>query len=181
MRSRHVHSPLPRLRGAAGAALAASLLLALTACGDDADEARDQGSGTSSSATSDTASPGSTSSGAADDRGYPDFEPADYVYRLEVLCYCPQIGAVRIEVKDGKVVSATSVGDGRGVTKGAQAPDFARLTINDIIAIANDPTVDEVEVTWPDGQDYPSVVDVDRLANAVDDEVTYTIKAVRVR
>lgn len=181
MRTRPARPPAPRIAGAAGAALAVGLLLALTACsGDDPGQAQDQPPGTSGSATSGAPSPGATSSTAAGDRGYPDFEPENYGYRLEVLCYCPQVGTVRIEVKDGEVASATSAG-GRGVKKGAPAPDFARLTINDIIAIANDPAVDEVEVTWPDGQDHPAVVAVDRLADAVDDEVIYTIKAVQVR
>ncbi|MFC5727927.1 MULTISPECIES: DUF6174 domain-containing protein [Nocardioides] len=168
-----------RLQGTALAPLAAGLLLALTGCGGDGGgRAEDQS--TSSSTASAAPTPGTTSSTAADDGRYPEFGPEDYVYRLEVLCFCPQVGAVRIEVEDGEVTAATSAG-GPGVKKGTPAPDFARLTINDIIAVANDPAVDEVEVTWPDGQAHPSVVEVDRLANAVDDEVTYTIKAVRVR
>ncbi|MFC7502605.1 DUF6174 domain-containing protein [Nocardioides sp. GCM10030258] len=110
-------------------------------------------------------------------RDYPDFAPQDYTYRLEVLCYCPQVGAVRVTVKDGKVTEAISTS---GEAKGQAAPEFARLSINDIIARANDPQVDEAEVTWPTGQDHPSVVALDQLRMATDDEVTYTIKDVAV-
>ena len=183
----------PPLRVRAAATVAVGLLLGstgLAGCGGGDDSAQDPAgtasesaasSSTTSSATSSatgTATAGSSSTDAG--RDYPEFAPQDYVYRLEVLCYCPQVGAVRVKVAGGKVASATTLGGGRGARKGAPAPDFARLTINQVIAMANSPKPDKVEVTWPDGQDYPSVVEVDHVANATDDEVTYTIKRVRV-
>ncbi|MCX6401950.1 MAG: DUF6174 domain-containing protein [Propionibacteriales bacterium] len=151
------------------AALAVGLALAVAACGRENDAATDDV--TPQGQASPTASP------SPDARDYPDFAPTNYTYRLEVLCYCPQIGAVRVTVKDGKVTEAKSI---TGEAKGQDAPEFARLTINDIIARANDPQIDEVEVTWPAGQDHPSVVALDHLELAVDDEVTYTIKNVTV-
>ena len=161
----------------AGLATAVVLVASLTACGHENDDAiaRDDSSPATSPATATTTPPAGLGQGA-----YPDFAPPDYTFRLEVLCFCPQVGAVRVEVRDGKVVSATTLGSGRAVRKGAEAPAYARKTINDLVAIANDPTASSVKVVWPDGQDYPSSVAVDRMADATDDEVTYIVKNVRV-
>lgn len=158
----------------AAAAVTAALALASAGCGHENDAATDD----AAQQGEPSGKPSATASTTSDARDYPDFAPSNYTYRLEVLCYCPQIGAVRVTVRDGKVTEATSVA---GETKGQDAPKFARLSINDIIARANDPQVDEAEVTWPSGQDHPSVVALDQLAMAVDDEVTYAIKNVRVQ
>lgn len=168
----------PRLRLLAALPL---LLLPLSACGSDdgdraADPASDGASDTSSAPGTPTGSPTATdtpsSSGA-----YPEFAPTDYVYRLRVLCFCPQVGTVEVTVTDGAVSDAVIAG---GPRKGQAAPEFTRLTINEVIAKANDPGAAKVQVEWPDGQDHPTSVQVDRIANAVDDEVTYAIKDVRV-
>ena len=99
------------------------------------------------------------------------------MYRLEVLCYCPQVGAVRVTVVDGEVASATTL---TGPGRGKDAPEYARLTIADILEKANALGPDGAEVVWPDGQDHPSSVALDPVERAVDDEVTYTIGRVRV-
>lgn len=162
---RHRHRTALRL--AAGAALAAVTALGTTGCGSEDDAATDDATGVpSATAPSSSAAP-----------TYPAFTPENYTFRLEVLCYCPQVGAVRVTVQDGKVARATAIS---GDAKGTEAPEFMRLTINDIIERANDPELDKVDVTWPAGQDYPSVVALDQLSMATDDEVTYTIKNVRV-
>ena len=38
----------------------------------------------------------------------------------------------------------------------------------------------QVDVAWPADQDWPSTVAVDRIENAVDDEVTYSISDVEI-
>ena len=148
------------------------LLVPLSACSHENDQrAADPATGSAGSpgiATTAPESPSPSSTGR-----YPTFSAPDYVYRLEVLCFCPQVGTVKVRVRGGKVVDAT---DG----KGRQAPEYTRLSINDIIAMANDPQASKVQVTWPQGQDHPTSVAIDRIANATDDEVTYTIKKVRV-
>lgn len=157
------------IRRAALPPLAALLALGLSACGgDDQEKAADPASDTPSSGT------------ASDDpstKQWPEFEATDYTYRLEVLCFCPMTGPLEVRVADGEVTSATRL---EKPGKGKQAPGFVRLSINDIIAKANDPSVHEAEVTWPDGTDHPTKVAIDQIENAVDDEVTYTISDVQV-
>ncbi|KRA38064.1 MULTISPECIES: DUF6174 domain-containing protein [unclassified Nocardioides] len=150
--------------------LTAGLALAAAGCGHENDKASDD-------AEVQTEPPATSTTTTAPANDYPDFAPEDYTYELEVLCYCPQVGVIGVVVADGKVTEAKSL---TGETKGQDVPEFGRLTINDIIARANDPKIDEAEVTWPAGQDYPSTVALDHLEMATDDEVTYTIKDVQV-
>jgi hypothetical protein len=149
------------------------LLLPLSACGHENDDRAADGTAPATS-PSPTASPSATPSSTG---RYPAFAATDYVYRLEVLCFGPQAGPVRVKVEGGKVADATVLS---GAGKGRPAPDYTRLSIDDIIAKANDPAAAKVQVTWPAGQDHPTSVSIDRIANAIDDEVTYTIKNVRV-
>lgn len=153
---------------------AAALALSLSACSheDDGKAADPTGAEGSPTATS-TVGTGDTGDTAA----WPTFEPLDYTYRLEVLCFCPMTGPIEVTVADGEVTSATKL---RRPGKGQDAPEFVRLTINDVIAKANDPSNAKADVTWPDGQDHPDQVAIDQVRNAVDDEVTYVIKDVRV-
>lgn len=161
-----------QIRRAALPTLAALLALGLSACGREDDEKAADPAG-------DAPTTGTTTGGPSDDptTQWPDFAATDYTYRLEVLCFCPLTGPLEVTVADGEVASATRL---TRPGKGKQAPDFARLTINDLIAKANDPTVFEAEVTWPAGTDHPTKVVIDQIENAVDDEVTYTISKVEL-
>lgn len=170
------------IRRTALPSLVATLLaVSLAGCGreDDgrADDPADDApsSGTTTADPTDDATDSPTDAPTA--QQWPDFAASDYTYRLEVLCFCPLTGPLRVSVVDGEVASATRLAKpGRG----AQAPEFARLTINDLIAKANDPSVFEADVTWPAGTDHPTRIAIDQIENAVDDEVTYTISNVQV-
>lgn len=157
---------------AATAALTVPLLLAASACTHESDRAADRTTATTTPSSTATVT-GSPGVGAA----FPSYAHEDYRYHLEVLCYCPQVGTVEVVVRDGEVTAATSLD---GPTAGVSAPDFAWLSIDDIIEMANDPAIAKAKVDWPEGQDHPSSVMVDRIAQAIDDEVTYTIKDVQV-
>ena len=150
------------------AALTLPLLLGASACSHESDRAAD----TTSAAPS---SSGTASTSAAPT--YPTFGAQDYSYHLEVICFCPQLGTVEVVVRDGKVTEATSLD---GPQAGISAPDFARLSIDDILAQAHAPGIAKAKIDWPDGQDHPSSVMIDRISQGVDDEVTYTIKDVQV-
>ncbi|MDQ6525628.1 DUF6174 domain-containing protein [Nocardioides sp. LHD-245] len=162
---------------AALAALLVPVLLTGAACSKESDRAADRTTASASPSADATGTTTGTTTGPAGTASFPTYGPQDYSYHLEVLCYCPQVGTVEVVVRDGEVTEATSLD---GPTAGRAAPDFARLTIDEIIAMANDPQVAKAKVDWPDGQDHPSSVMLDRIAQAVDDEVTYTIKDVVV-
>lgn len=158
------------------AALGAPILLlaltVLTACGTDG---RAQDDTSPAPAASGSVDPTATTSAAP----WPAFGVSDYRYRLRVLCYCPQIGPVEVTVVDGAVTTAVLT---RGAAAGSDAPDYARLSIDDIIDAANAAATGSgsADVIWPDDSDHPTSVSVDRIQGAVDDEVTYTIRAVEV-
>lgn len=146
-------------------------LTALTGCGGDDTTATDPTSRTTSSSQPTTSPTVGT---------YPDFEATDYTYLLEQRCFCPLTGPVKVTVEDGEVTDAVIARGGHGMKKGSDAPSYLRLTINDIIARANDTKAAKVDVDWPEGQDWPSKVYVDKVENAMDDEITYLIRDVQV-
>ncbi|TIC84201.1 DUF6174 domain-containing protein [Nocardioides sp. GY 10127] len=139
----------------------------------------------SSASASPSTSPSTSPSASASPTvgTYPAFGPKTYAYTLVVSCFCVDGGVpVRVTVEDGEVVSAVYLrGGGRGgVQKGDDAPDYRRLTLDDVIDAANDTDADRVDVVWPDGQDHPSSVAVDPDSRAVDEEVAYTVRDVVV-
>ncbi|MEJ7831379.1 MAG: DUF6174 domain-containing protein [Nocardioides sp.] len=154
------------------AAVTASLLL--VGCGsgrgDDTDTVAQDPEPTTSAPTTEEPAVGT----------YPDFEPQSYRYTLGVSCFCAGVGTIDITVEDGAVVTAVYAAGGRGAEKGDPVPDFRRLTINDVIAAANDTEADSVIVDWPEGQDYPSSVMIDQIELAIDDEISYTVSDVVV-
>jgi hypothetical protein len=168
------------MRPVALTAAALLLPLALAGCGsgDDGDVAADPAptSATSTPTPSPTASPTVGT--------YPEFAPTDYTYVLTVTCFCAFAGSpVEVTVADAEVVGAVYSQDdsGRGDVHAGDPADHAYwLTINDVIAKANDTSADKVTVDWPAGQDYPSSVFVDPHKNMADEETGYTIADVRV-
>ena len=151
---------------------AALLSLALVGCGgDNPDVASDPGPTTSDP----------TPTAAPTVGTYPAFEPEDYTYTLVLTCFCVGGGTpVDVTVRDGEVAEAVYGADGRGAEAGKPADERLRLTINDVIAAANDTGAASVEVDWPEGQDYPTSVQVDENASTVDDELGYQVSDVEV-
>jgi len=158
------------------AAVAASLVL--VGCGSEGSEVASDPAASEASATS-TPSPTPSPTAAPTVGTYPDFAAEDYAYTLAVSCFCVGAGApVRITVVGGEVTDAVYTGNGRGVKKGTEAPDERRITINDIIAAANDTGAARVDVDWPSGQDHPTSVYVDQDELMADEEIGYTVSAV---
>ena len=108
---------------------------------------------------------------------YPAYPHDDYTYDLEVQCFCPYFGEpVTVTVAGGEVTDAVWATRSRDHAKGdAVTDEWLRLGINDILEEAADPSYDNVEVEWPDGADHPKRVAIDKMDNAVDDEITYVI------
>ena len=147
-------------------------LAVLTGCGgDDGSTAKDTSS-RSATTSEPTASPTVGS--------YPELDATDYTYVLEQICFCPVTGPVKVTVEDGEVTSAVIAKGSPGMKKGSDAPEYLWITINDVIAHANDTEAAAVEVEWPEDQDWPSKVAVDKIENAVDDEITFLVRNVQV-
>jgi Family of unknown function (DUF6174) len=167
------------MRPFALSAAALLLPLALTACGsDDGNVASDP------APTSATSTPTPTPTASPTVGSYPEFAPTDYSYTLGVGCFCVGAGApITVTVADGQVVKAVYAQDdtGRGGTSaGDPAEQRYWMTINDVIAQANDTTEDRVTVDWPAGQEWPNQVSVDQHRDMADDEIYYTISDVQV-
>jgi hypothetical protein len=175
------------MRGLALSAAALVLPLALVGCGsDDGEVASDPAptSTTTSPSASPTPSPTASPTASPTVGTYPEFAPTDYTFTLTVSCFCAFANVpVTVTVAGGEVVSAVYAEDagGRGeVHAGDPADKSSWLTINDVIAKANDTSADKVKVDWPAGQDYPSSVYVDPHKTMADEEVGYTIADVEV-
>ncbi len=156
--------------------LAAATATVLTACGPlsgGSGVARDPGPTTAPPTSQPTASPTVGT--------YPTYAPLDYTYTLRIACFCADTGTpIRITVADGRVVDALYAKSGPGHHGGDRAPGLWRVTLNDVIAAANDTSAAKVEVTWPSGQDYPDSVFVDPDALTMDEEIGYTVSQVSV-
>jgi len=147
------------------AALALLPALVLAACGSQpSDVASDPDGSTTPSPT------------AAPTVGtYPAFAHDDYEFTVSVGCFCPDAGQpIRITVTDGTATAAEWAKPGGH--HGREVPDYwAELTMADVIDAANNTEADEVTVEWPDGQEYPDSVWVDRERNAADEEIGYEV------
>ncbi|CAM3830443.1 DUF6174 domain-containing protein [Nocardioides marinus] len=173
---------MPRitLHRALGTTLAGLLLLPLAACSGEDEVARDPGTEQGPSSEQDVEAQEPTSG--------PDvgFGPADYAFTLQVSCFCPYAAVpVRVTVEGDRVVEAVfEKGGGRGGAKaGDPAPEFFELTIDDIIAeaeAAEEAGAARVDVTWPEGGDYPTEVYIDRDERMADEEIGYTLSDVKV-
>lgn len=156
--------------------LAAALLatLALSGCSDD--DGDDQATDTSPETSEDTPTSEPTVG------SYPAFAAEDYAYTLQVSCFCPDAGVpIRVTVQDGEVSEAVYGEKGAAVEAGDAAPEYWELSINDIIDELNAATdAENVQVKWPDGQDYPSSVSIDQSAQIADEEIGYTLSSVDV-
>lgn len=162
--------------------LALSILLA--ACGSDRPQDAVDGSPPKTTAPTSaptTGSPSPSPPASTVETKYPAFVPETYTFQLVVNCFC--LGAnvpIRVTVADTVATDATYAADGAGVKAGEPADEAFWLTINDVIDAASDPTVAHVDIDWPEGQDHPTTVHVDRALDATDDDVVYTISDVHV-
>jgi major membrane immunogen (membrane-anchored lipoprotein) len=172
-----------RMRAVALSLAALVLPLSLTGCGsgDDGDVVATDPAPTSPP-TSATTTPTPTPSAEPTVGSYPEFTATDYTYELTITCFCMSSGnPMEVTVADGRVVDAAYGTGASGQVQAGDPVDPAfRLTINEVIAKANDTTADKVKVDWPTGQGYPNSVYVDGSSQIADDEVGYTIADVRL-
>jgi len=154
-------------------ALAALTPALLVGCGSTApDEARP-------SETSASTSP-LASAGRPTGPPWPRIPEDDYSYELMLNCYCADRGPFVISVRDGQVSDVVYGRGAVGHPAGQPASGgWARLTIDDLIRRANDPST-EVDVRWPQAHAYPSWVWINRSQMPVDGGIQYRLRHVRL-
>jgi hypothetical protein len=114
-------------------------------------------------------------------RVYRYVEMDSYAFTVRINCFCPDAGVpIRVTVEDGKAVDGVYLEDPDGPAQaGDQSAAHTWITLNDVIAVANDTRPHSVSVQWPPGARWPDSVDVDLLAGATDDNYGYVITDVR--
>lgn len=112
---------------------------------------------------------------------YPVYAETDYAFTVSRGCFCPDAGVpIRVTVVDGEVVEAVYVGGGgrAGVEPGQTALGSGPPPLAELVERANDPDVALVEVTWPEGQDWPTEIFLDLDERAMDEEQRWVISDV---
>lgn len=169
--------PLSRL--SRGHVTAAGVLLAgavLTGCGETAVPL---GSTTPSPSDSVPEAPaGLDRDGVAAWNLWQEQELDSYRFTLTVGCFCPALLGVEVVVRDGEVVRL----DDKPYDPATTVPGFDGLapTIDHLFVVLGDDLTkaDEVTVRYDDETGVPVTIDVDHMANAIDDEIGYAVKDV---
>ena len=104
--------------------------------------------------------------------------PPSYRYVVRKSCFCPVETAqpVRAEVRDGAAANTANAETGAPVA----AASFADVgTLDQLFVIvqrAIDQGADRVEVRYDAALGYPTLISIDHISNAVDDEVGYSVE-----
>ncbi len=104
-----------------------------------------------------------------------------YRYTLDIDCFCPW-GRFDVVVRNGEVVQARRVGSG-GVGGSGQPP--GALTIDGLFTVvsqarSSSSPAANVTVSYDERYGYPQRISIDRIADAVDDEISYTVSDFQV-
>lgn len=93
----------------------------------------------------------------------------DYRFTVDVRCFCPGSKPVEVTVRDGEVVSLEPAPPEFWSEVVVPVPDLFRL-VGDLRGSA-----DVVDVTYDSELGYPTTIAVDRITEAIDDEVSYVV------
>ena len=97
----------------------------------------------------------------------------DYAFTIARQCFCPSNDPIDITVVDGVIASAQKGG------QPVQQADLAGLptSIGDLFAIvaAEAVTAASIAVEWDPVFGFPASIQIDHVANAIDDEIGYTV------
>lgn len=94
-----------------------------------------------------------------------------YRYRLRRSCFCAGAGTLIITVKQGNVVGATSIHSGEPVPEEALRYLETVDDLFDVIEWAIDHEADSFRATYHRTLGYPTVIDLDPVHAAIDDEL----------
>ncbi len=94
----------------------------------------------------------------------------DYTYRLREQCFCPAAD-YRVTVVDGDAVGIEQISG-----EDQRTPTRLQLSIDDLFDLIDRRAgVASIRAEYDDRYGYPTTIDVDRDANAIDDEYTLLI------
>lgn len=113
----------------------------------------------------------------------------NYEFNFAKICFCPYIGNARIVVKADTVFEVISSETGQVlVLNGDSIPALDRfpsqyLTIDQIFDYIEDERKSsyEVNAVFDEEYGYPTAVGVDKIKNAVDDEITYLVDSLVIQ
>lgn len=94
----------------------------------------------------------------------------DYSVVVQHLCFCGYVRPVRVTVRGGAIVSSVDAETGEAVPSYATVRDIAGLFT--LIRKAIDDGADKLNVKYDSELGYPTLIDIDYITNAVDDELT---------
>ncbi len=99
-----------------------------------------------------------------------------YTITIERMCFCPDVGPYVVTVEGGEPVSVTR--DGKAVPLDDEMLASWPLTVEDLFAEIDDAeaTADEVVVEHDETLGYPTRIAIDRIEDAIDDEMTYVVR-----
>jgi hypothetical protein len=94
-----------------------------------------------------------------------------YLFNLQVICFCPEVRPVRVRVVSGAVVSATDRTSGEALPAASLARLYSVEGLFALIQGAIDRGADKLTVTYDPVLHYPTRIDIDYIRNAIDDEL----------
>jgi hypothetical protein len=97
---------------------------------------------------------------------------SNYAYTLNVACFCPYLGPVRVDVRADSVYRAMLVDTGLEI---ADPDSFNIKTIDGLFEVLERALkeADEVEVDYDAQYGFPTLISIDYYKDAVDDEISY--------
>lgn len=108
---------------------------------------------------------------------------AHYTFKLTVSCFCPfaEIMPITVEVQDGKIVSMRDV-NGEAVEGEFRQYIEEAATVEGLFTVAEEnlANADQAEVTYDAQYGFPASITVDRIKMAVDDEISYYVRAFQI-
>jgi Family of unknown function (DUF6174) len=96
----------------------------------------------------------------------------DYTFTITAQCFCPFTDPIDVQVVDGVVVAVTKAGQAVQPNEVIGIPKTVTELFAVITAHADAATL---SVEWDPGFGFPASIQVDSIANALDDEFGYTV------
>ncbi|MEO5703983.1 MAG: DUF6174 domain-containing protein [Candidatus Limnocylindrales bacterium] len=96
----------------------------------------------------------------------------DYTFTLTAQCFCPLNEPIDITVANGVVTSVTKAGEPVAPNEVQGLPKTA---IELFVVVAAQAKAASLTVEWDPEFGFPSNIQVDSIANAIDDEFGYTV------